>query len=84
MAFAHEEIDPEAVKILNDAGFVWDPKLLAFRKNLKTGPQSAPHDTEVIDYEFLRDQQLVVGSSLDRGSRVAQLLRLRILLQSLN
>jgi len=79
MAFAREEIDPEALRILDDAGFVWDPNLLAFTREKSTAPE-----LETIHYEFLREQQLVVGSALDRSARTGQLLRLRILVQSLN
>lgn len=81
MAFAREEIDPEAVKILNQAGFTWDPQLLAFRRKER---EAEAGDAATIDYEFLREQKLVAGSSLDQDERVGQLLRLRILLQSLN
>ncbi len=84
MAFAREEIDPEALKILNQAGFTWDPVLLGFKRNPRSRSESASVDPAIIEYEFLRDQQLVVGSSLGRAERTGQLLRLRILLQSLN
>jgi hypothetical protein len=78
MAFAREEVDPEAVKILVQAGFTWDPQMLGFRRS------GDATDSAVIDYEFLRDQKLIVGSELGRSERTGQLLRLRILLESLN
>ena len=84
MAFAREEIDPEALKILSQAGFTWDPELLAFTRDLTSRSESASTGPAVIEYEFLRDQHLVVGSLLGRAERTGQLLRLRILLQSLN
>jgi hypothetical protein len=83
MAFAREEVDPEAVKILAQAGFTWDPQTLGFRRGSVSAAESGAGSV-VIDYEFLRDQKLIVGSELGRSERTGQLLRLRILLQSLN
>lgn len=80
---APENIDPDALKILSEAGFVWDSQFSGFRKSQGGGARSAMPDGGVIDYEFLREQKLVVNSPLDRLGRRGQLLRLRILLQSL-
>jgi hypothetical protein len=67
------DIDRDALKILNDAGFRWDSKLDAFRRGAST-----------IDYAFLREQKLIAGASIDDRERIGQLQRLRILIQSLD
>lgn len=86
MPFEPEDIDPRALKILGDAGFVWDPHSLAFRRSRKVDQASAePARTpQVITYEFLRDQKLLAASSLDKAARTGQLLRLQIVIESLD
>ena len=83
MPFDLEDIDPGALKILIETGFVWDPQLLAFKRPHQTGAGPA-REPQLITYEFLREQQLVVGSTLDRAGRTQQLLRLRIVIESLD
>ena len=83
MPFEPEDIDPGALKILEDARFVWDQRLLAFKRSLQTGAGHS-REPQVITYEFLREQQLVVGSTLDNVARTGQLQRLRIVIESLD
>jgi hypothetical protein len=74
-----QDIDPDGLEILREAGFIWDSHLLAFRKKLATGASPCS-----IDYRFLCDQKLLVHSSLDKRERAGQLQRLRILVQSID
>ncbi|HXN85531.1 MAG TPA: hypothetical protein VN867_05640 [Candidatus Binataceae bacterium] len=83
MPFEPEDIEPGALKILNETGFVWDSQLLAFKRPQQTGAGHA-REPQLITYEFLREQQLVVGSTLDQSARTQQLLRLRIVIESLD
>lgn len=69
------DLDTDALKILREAGFIWDSELLAFHRK-------ASHST--IDYWFLRDQQLIVNTPLDERARIGQLQRLRIVLTSMD
>ena len=78
--FMPEDIDPDGLKILEEAGFVWDSRLVAFRKIATDHPGS----TATIDYWFLRDQKLVVNTTLSKSDRFGQLQRLRILVQSMD
>jgi hypothetical protein len=71
------DIDPEGLKILREAGFDWDPSSLAFRRRSRGNEAT-------IEYRFLREQKLIVNTSLDRSERTGQLQRLRILLQSMD
>jgi hypothetical protein len=80
---APADIDPEALKILAEAGFVWDSGLLGFRRKPTGRPQAAARYDSTIDYWFLRDQKLVVNTTLDERERIGQLQRLRILLQGM-
>jgi hypothetical protein len=73
VSYTPNDIDPDGLKILIDAGFIWDSRLLAFQRS-----------RSVIEYGFLRDQRLVVNSTLSRDERVGQLQRLRILIQSMD
>lgn len=82
MHLAPENIDPDALKILREAGFVWDSRLSGFKKSHRNGRDAATDDP-VIDYEFLRDQKLIANSQLDGTGRRGQLQRLRIVLQSM-
>ena len=83
MPFQAEDIDPAAREILEEAGFVWDQQLLAFKRPHQIGPGHA-RDSQLITHQFLREQQLVVGSTLDKSARTQQLLRLRIVIESLD
>lgn len=83
MYLAPEDIDRDALRILNEAGFVWDSRLSGFRKSQSKTAEAAICDGAVIEYEFLRDQKLVVNSPLDHDGRRGQLQRLRILVQSI-
>ena len=83
MPFEPEDIDPGALKILAETRFVWDPQLLAFKRPHQAGAGNA-RAPQVITYEFLREQQLVVGSTLDKVARIGQLQRLRIVIESLD
>jgi hypothetical protein len=67
------DIDCEALNILRQGSFVWDSKVLAFRRGAAT-----------IEYAFLREQKLVANGTMSSQERVGQLQRLRILLQSLD
>jgi hypothetical protein len=80
IGFPPEDIDPDALKILHEAGFVWDSRLIAFRKIATDQPGS----TATIDCWFLRDQKLVVNTTLGTSDRFGQLQRLRILVQSMD
>ncbi len=80
--FAPEDIDPEGLKILGEAGFVWEPRCLAFQRIPAGRPE--PRRRSTIEYTFLRDQKLVVNTSLGTQERVGQLQRLRILVQSMD
>ncbi len=62
-----QDIDPDGLEILREAGFIWDSHLLAFRKKLATGASPCS-----IDYRFLCDQKLLVHSSLDKRERAGQ------------
>ena len=73
VSYTPNDIDPDGLKILIDAGFVWDSHLLAFHRS-----------SSIIEYGFLRDQRLVVNSTLSRDERAGQLQRLRILIQSMD
>jgi hypothetical protein len=66
-------IDPEALRILREAAFVWDSGMVAFRRGRST-----------IDYAFLREQRLIVGAAMSRPERIGQLQRMRILIQSMD
>jgi hypothetical protein len=83
MPFEPDDIDPGALKILAEARFVWDPQLLAFKRPHQTGVGHA-REPQLITYEFLREQQLLVRSTLDRAARTQQQLRLRIVIESLD
>lgn len=83
MSPAPDNIDPDAIRILREAGFVWDSRISGFRRNERDDAMAAVRDGAVIDYEFLREQKLIADSPLDPQGRRGQLLRLRILLQSL-
>ena len=80
IGFPPKDIDPDGLKILHEAGFVWDSRLVAFRK-IAT---DQPGRTGTIDYWFLRDQKLVVNTTLSKSDRFGQLQRLRILVQSMD
>jgi hypothetical protein len=67
------DIDCDALSILRQGSFVWDSKVLAFRRG-----------GTMIDYAFLREQKLVADGTMSRQERIGQLQRLRILLQSLD
>ena len=67
------DIDREAVAILIEAGFRWEPATLGFRRR-----------GSVIDYQFLRAQRLVADSGMTAQDRIGQLLRLRILIQGID
>jgi len=71
------DIDPDCTRILIEAGFEWDSHSLAFRRKTQAGEAT-------IEYRFLREQKLILNSSLDRNERTGQLQRLRILLQSMD
>ena len=73
MAVIPDDIDREALKILVESGFRWDTHADGFRRGVST-----------IDYAFLRTQNLVSGASVSARDRTGQLLRLRILIQSLD
>lgn len=79
--YTPEDIDPEGLRILHEAGFVWDSRTLAFHRT-RTGHPASPHS--IIEYRFLREQKLVVNTSLGQAERTGQLQRLRILVQSLD
>src|ERR1700738_1884902 len=78
VTFTPRNIDPDGLKILSEAGFVWDSRSLAFQRSAAGHPERR----STIDYRFLRDQKLVVNTTLDKNERVGQLQRLRILIQS--
>jgi len=80
IGFPPKDIDPDGLRILSEAGFVWDSRLVAFRKIATDHPGS----TATIDYWFLRDQKLVVNTTLSKSDRFGQLQRLRILVQSMD
>ena len=67
------DIDCDALNILRHGSFVWDSRVLAFRRGAAT-----------IEYAFLREQKLIAGGAMSAQERVGQLQRLRILLQSLD
>jgi hypothetical protein len=83
MPFESNDLDAAALRILQEAGFVWDPQLLAFKRPHQSGVGLA-REPQLITYEFLREQQLLVGSALDKSARTQQLLRLRIVIESLD
>jgi len=66
-------IDPEALRILREAAFVWDSASLSFRRGRAT-----------IDYAFLHEQRLIAGAAMSMQERIGQLQRMRILLQSMD
>ena len=66
-------IDPEALRILREAAFVWDSGSLSFRRGRAT-----------IDYAFLHEQRLIAGAAMSMQERIGQLQRMRILLQSMD
>jgi len=68
-----EDIDRDALRILSESGFAWDPGLVGFRRSSSS-----------IDYAFLREQKLVAGANLSGQDRIGQLQRLRILVQSID
>lgn len=76
------DVDPDSLKILSEAGFFWDADALAFKKCVLGHPESPYHTT--IEYRFLREQKLVVSSTMDEHEKTGQLQRLRILLQSMD
>jgi hypothetical protein len=78
--FTPKNIDPEGLKILREAGFVWDSRSLAFRRSATGHPERR----STIEYGFLCDQRLVVNTTLDEAERAGQLQRLRILVQSMD
>lgn len=80
--FMPKDIDPDGLKILSEAGFVWDPRLLVFQR-CATGNNNRPYRS-TIEYAFLRDQKLVVNSRINQEERAGQLQRLRILVQSID
>jgi hypothetical protein len=80
--FMPEDIDPDGLKILEEAGFVWDSRLLAFHR-IPTGHPGGPKRA-TIEYGFLRDQKLLLSAKLREHERIGQLQRLRILVQSLD
>ena len=80
--FSPKDIDPDGLKILCEAGFVWDPGLLVFRRSATSHPER-PHGC-TIEYRFLRDQKLVVNTTLNKQERTGQLQRLRILVQCID
>ena len=75
IGYTPADIDPDGLKILVEAGFVWDSHLLAFTRS---------SSRSTIEYGFLREQKLFVNSALDQRERAGQLQRLRILIQSLD
>ena len=81
---APQDLDRDALQILREAGFVWDSRLSGFRKRARGSGQAASLDGAVIDYAFLRAQQLIQDSALDPLGRRGQLQRLRILVRSLD
>jgi hypothetical protein len=74
------DIDPDGLRILMEAGFVWDSRLLAFERH----PEGHPERPSCIEYGFLRDQKLLANARLSGDERVGQLQRLRILIQSMD
>ena len=80
--FTPKDIDPDGLQILSEAGFVWDSHSLAFERIAKEHP-ARPYRS-AIEYGFLRDQKLVVNSTMDKTERAGQLQRLRILVQSMD
>jgi len=80
--YTPKDIDPDGLKILSEAGFVWDSRLLAFQRK-PTGHAERPFRS-TIEYRFLRDQKLVVNTTLNKQERAGQLQRLRILIQSMD
>jgi hypothetical protein len=68
-----EDIDPDALAILREGGFIWDTSRLGFRRR-----------DAVIDYKFLHGQKLVEGGGLSARDRIGQLQRLRILIQGID
>ena len=80
ICFTPKDIDPDGLKILSEAGFVWDSRLLAFQRR----PTGHSERRSTIEYGFLRDQKLVVNTTLSRDERAGQLQRLRILVQSMD
>ena len=67
------DIDCDALNILRQGSFVWDSRVLAFRRGATT-----------IEYAFLREQKLIADGGMSSQERLGQLQRLRILLQSLD
>lgn len=80
--YTPKDIDPDGLKILNDAGFVWDSRSLAFAREA-LDEHRRPHRC-TIEYAFLRDQKLIVNTTLNKRERVGQLQRLRILVQCID
>jgi hypothetical protein len=76
------DLDPEGLRILREAGFVWDSETVAFQRRQPGHPERAR--SAAIEYRFLREQKLVVNSSLSMAERIGQLQRLRILIQSMD
>jgi hypothetical protein len=80
--YTPNDLDPDGLKILKDAGFIWDSRSLAFAREVLDEHQR-PHRS-TIEYAFLRDQNLIVNSTLNKEERVGQLQRLRILVQCID
>lgn len=56
-----KDIDPEAVKLLEDHNYQWDPLLFAFRRRRRAGRESTKHylaHTVAISYEGRSDHGL--------------------------
>jgi len=81
ISYTPKDIDPEGLKILREAGFVWDSRSLAFHR-IRTSRQDGSYRS-TIEYGFLREQKLLVHTTLREDERVGQLQRLRILIQSM-
>lgn len=75
------DLDPEGLRILTDAGFVWDSGSLAFQRKPVC---FRLRGSAAIEYRFLREQRLVIDSNLSQAERIGQLQRLRILVQSID
>ncbi len=82
IGYAPADLDLEGLRILHEAGFVWDAETRAFQRGQAGHPGRTP--TARIEYRFLREQKLIVNSNLSEVERVGQLQRLRILVQSMD
>jgi hypothetical protein len=75
-----KDLNPEALKIIQEAGWIWDPGRWAFVETWQPGMETLAEFSQrrpgFIGFETLRDDMGLIGSAISQ-ERVERLARLR-------